>query len=90
LRSCQNNSKELYEAQIRNLKEMVDQKDHEIENTKSLEKLEKNRLADHIRALEKEMAHVKNAHVLELKGLKHHFEIDFESEKKRLESEKSL
>ena len=30
VRSCQNNSKELYEAQIRNLKEMVDQREHEM------------------------------------------------------------
>jgi hypothetical protein len=36
VRSCQNNSKELYEAQIRNLKEILDDKEHEIENVKSL------------------------------------------------------
>ena len=74
----------MYEAQIRNLKEVIDQRDLEMENARSLEKMERNRLSDTIRALEKEMAHVKNAHAIEIKGLKHGFEIDFDSEKKRL------
>ena len=64
VKSCQNNSKELYEAQIRNLKEMIDQREHEMENIRSLEKLEKNRLGDNIRALEKEIAHVKKSHAI--------------------------
>jgi hypothetical protein len=64
VRSCQNNSKELYEAQIRNLTELIDDKDHEIENIKASEKLEKNRLQDGIRALEKEISYCKNAHAL--------------------------
>ena len=55
-----------------------------MENARSLEKMERNRLSDTIRALEKEMAHAKNAHAIEIKGLKHGFEIDFDSEKKRL------
>ena len=64
VKSCQNNSKELYEAQIRNLKEMIDQREHEMENIRSIEKLEKNRLGDNIRALEKEIAHVKKSHAI--------------------------
>lgn len=61
-----------------------------MENSRSLEKMERNRLSDTIRALEKEMAHVKNSHAIQIKGMKHGFEIDFDSEKKRLESEKYL
>ena len=64
VKSCQNNSKELYEAQIRNLKEIIDQRDLEMENGRSLEKMERNRLCDTIRAMEKEMSHVKNAHAI--------------------------
>lgn len=51
VKSCQSNSKDLYEAQIRNLKEALEDKDHEIENVKSLERMEKLRLQDNIRAL---------------------------------------
>ena len=69
---------------------MIDQRDLEMENIRSLEKLEKNRLSDNIRALEKEIAHVKKSHAIEIKGLTHHFEVDFQSEKKRLEGEKNL
>ena len=69
---------------------MVDQRELEMENVKSLEKLERNRLADTIRALEKEMIHVKKSHAIEIRGLKHSFEVDFDSEKKKMESEKSL
>lgn len=57
-----------------------------MENIKALERLEKNRLTDNIRALEKQISHVKNSHAIEIRGLKHHFEVDFESEKKRMES----
>ena len=61
-----------------------------MENGRSLEKMERNRLCDTIRAMEKEMSHVKNAHAIQIKGMKHGFEIDIDSEKKRLESEKFL
>ena len=64
---------------------MVDQRELEMENVKSLEKLERNRLGDNIRALEKEIAYVRKSHAIELKGLKHSFETDFESERKRME-----
>ena len=36
------------------------------------------------------MAHIKNAHAIETKTLKHSFEVDLNSEKKRIENEKSL
>lgn len=53
VRSCQNNSKDLYDTQIRNLKEIIDEKDHEIENIKAVDKLERTRLQDGIKSLEK-------------------------------------
>lgn len=33
---------------------------------------------------------MKKSHAIEIKGLTHHFEVDFQSEKKRLEGEKNL
>ncbi len=53
VRSCQNNSKDLYDTQIRNLKEIIEEKDHEIENIKAVDKLERTRLQDGIKSLEK-------------------------------------
>ena len=53
VRSCQNNSKDLYDTQIRNLKEIIDEKEHEIENIKAVDKLERTRLQDGIKAVEK-------------------------------------
>lgn len=84
VRSCQNNSKDLYDTQIRNLKEIIDEKEHEIENIKSVDKLERTRLQDGIKALEKEIKHLRQSHILEIQTLKHTFENDYNSEKKRL------
>ena len=61
-----------------------------MENISALGKVDHNRLNDNIRALEKEIAHIKKSHAIEIKGLTHSFEVDFESERKRLEGEKSL
>lgn len=84
VRSCQNNSKDLYETQVRNLKEIIDEKDHEIENIKAVDKLERTRLLDGIKAMENEVKHLRQSHALEIQTIKHTFENDFSTSKKRL------
>ena len=51
LKNIQSNAKELYEVQIQSLKEQLKKQEYEINNVKSLERLEKNRLKDQISSM---------------------------------------
>jgi hypothetical protein len=55
-----------------------------------VDKLERTRLLDGIKSLEKEIKHLRQSHVLEIQTLKHTFENDFNSEKKKIENDKEI
>ena len=60
LKANQENSKDLYETQIKKLKSVLENLEHDLETNKSERRLESLRLNETIRSLEGEIKHLKH------------------------------
>lgn len=74
IRSTHDNSKDLYEMQVRKLRETIDRQEKEIESLKAEHKLQTGRLQDAVNRLESELKHQSRLHELELKDVKNSFQ----------------
>lgn len=62
IRSTHDNSKDLYEMQVRKLRETIDRQEKEIESAKAEHKLQNGRLQDSVNRLESELKHQNRLH----------------------------
>ncbi len=85
IRSTHDNSKDLYEMQVRKLRETIDRQEKEIESAKAEHKLQSGRLQDSVNRLESELKHQNRLHEIELKDVKNSFQTELKKERRTLE-----
>lgn len=90
IRSTHDNSKDLYEMQVRKLRETIDRQEKEIESAKAEHKLQNGRLQDSVNRLESELKHQNRLHEIELKDIKNSFQTDLKKERRILERENEI
>jgi TolA-binding protein len=90
LKATQENSKDLYETQIKKLRSVLENLEHDLDMAKTERKLEANRLNETIRSLEGEIKHLKHLNHLEMQELKKTFDAQLHQERRSLERQREV
>ena len=90
IKSTQDNTKDLYETQVRQLKETIESQEREIESAKAEHKLQSTKLQSAVQSLEKEIEHLKRIQMLELQEVRNELQAELHRERRALERESEV